>query len=204
MDAKISDKKYLVMLVLVFLAVVVWSAINPFGRGIWYVEISSVLIVFFALIFTYSKFQFSKTSYTIIFAWLILHTIGAHYSFELVPFDFITELFNFSRNNFDRLAHFIIGLNSFCVAEFFLKTKKVSSVGVAAFVGILFIMAMANAWELIEWIYAALDGGEVGAAFLGSQGDIWDAQKDMLADTLGAFLGAFLFMILYRNPKKKS
>ena len=54
--------------------------------------------------------------------------------------------------------------------------------------GTLAIMAMANAWELIEWIYAEIDGGKVGAAFLGSQGDIWDAQKDMLADNLGVWL----------------
>jgi len=203
MNLKTSDKKYLLGLIVFLIILFVWSAINPFGRGIWYVEISSVLIVFFSLLFTYPIFQFSKTSYTIISMWLVLHTIGAHYSFELVPFGFITDLFDFSRNHFDRFAHFVIGLNAFCVAEYFFKTKKVSTKGVAAFVGILFIMAMANAWELIEWIYAVLDGGEVGAAFLGSQGDIWDAQKDMLADTLGAILGSTLFMILYKNQNQE-
>ena len=63
----------------------------------------------------------------------------------------------------------------------------------AIFFGIIFIMAMANAWELVEWIYAEVDGGSAGQAFLGSQGDIWDAQKDMLMDTLGACLGSLLF-----------
>ena len=67
--------------------------------------------------------------------------------------------------------------------------------------GVLFIMALANAWELIEWSYAVIDGGDVGLAFLGSQGDVWDAQKDMLADTLGAILGSSLFVLL--NSKKK-
>ena len=67
--------------------------------------------------------------------------------------------------------------------------------------GVLFIMALANAWELIEWSYAVIDGGDIGLAFLGSQVDVQDAQKDMLADTLGAILGSGLFVLL--NSKKK-
>ena len=67
--------------------------------------------------------------------------------------------------------------------------------------GVLFIMALANAWELIEWSYAVIDGGDVGLAFLGSQVDVQDAQKDMLPDTLGAILGSGLFVLL--NSKKK-
>ena len=67
--------------------------------------------------------------------------------------------------------------------------------------GVLFIMALANAWELIEWSYAVIDGGDIGLAFLGSQVDVQDAQKDVLADTLGAILGSSLFVLL--NSKKK-
>ena len=67
--------------------------------------------------------------------------------------------------------------------------------------GVLFIIALANAWELIEWSYAVIDGGDIGLAFLGSQVDVQDAQKDMLADTLGAILGSGLFVLL--NSKKK-
>ena len=93
----------------------------------WKVEITSVLVVFVALIVTYPFFKFSNTAYFIVFLWLSLHIIGAHYSFELVPFDFITNLFNFSRNRFDRFVHFIIGINSFGVAEFLFRKKKVNS-----------------------------------------------------------------------------
>ena len=78
--------------------------------------------------------------------------------------------------------------------------NELSGVVFAAFAGILFIMALANAWELIEWGYAEADGGEVGAAFLGSQGDVWDAQKDMLCDTLGAVFAAFIFLANFRLP----
>ena len=189
-----------VILLLLLSILIIWSYINPFDIKVWYVEISSVLIVTLALVLTYRFFKFSNTAYFIVFLWLVLHTVGAHYSFERVPFDFFTSLFGFTRNNFDRFAHFIIGINAFGVAEFLFRTRRVNSVKVAAFFGVIFIMALANAWELIEWIYAEIDGGEVGVAFLGSQGDIWDAQKDMLADTLGAILGAFIF--LYCNRSK--
>lgn len=181
------------------IAVFVWSAINPFGRDIWWVEMSSVLLVFFVLLGSYFKFQFSNFSYAIVSVWLIMHAIGAHYTFERVPFDFITNLFGFERNHYDRIAHFAIGFNSFCVAEFFFRKNYTCSARVAAFVGVCFIMAMANAWELIEWSYAELDGGEVGAAFLGSQGDVWDAQKDMLCDTLGALCAVPLFLYKFRK-----
>ncbi len=191
--------KFLITLTCTLAGVFVWSGISPYNRGIWYVEISSVLIVFFALIFTHKKFLFSNTSYFIVSLWLAMHAIGAKYSFELVPFDWVTNLFGFERNHYDRVAHFVIGLNAYGVAEFLFRTKRANSIKAAGFFGVLFIMAMANAWELIEWSYAEIDGGEVGAAFLGSQGDVWDAQKDMLADTLGAISSYFIFTLLNKK-----
>ena len=67
------------------------------------------------------------------------------------------------------------------------------SAGFAAFFAVMTTVAMAGVWEIVEWLYAAIDGGEVGAAFLGSQGDVWDAQKDILCDTLGALCAAVLY-----------
>lgn len=185
-------------LAILIIGVIVWSGIAPYDMGVWYVEIASVLIVFIGLILTYKNFKFSNISYFIISMWLIMHSIGAKYSFELVPFDTITNLFGFERNHYDRVAHFVIGMNSFGVAEYVFRKGFVNSARVAAFFGIIFIMALANAWELIEWAYAELDGGEVGAAFLGSQGDIWDAQKDMLCDTLGAIFASMIFPLCVR------
>lgn len=190
---------FVVFLAAALVAAFVWSGINPYSRGVWYVEISSVLIVFLALVFTFKKFRFSNASYAIISVWLFMHTVGAHYSFELVPFGFITDLFGFERNHYDRVAHFAIGLNAYGVAEFVLRKSVVNSAKAAAFFGVLFIMAMANAWELIEWGYAEADGGEVGAAFLGSQGDVWDAQKDMLCDSIGAAISAFAFVFFAKR-----
>ena len=91
------------------------------------------------------------------------------------------------------MAHFTIGCSSFLISEFVFRKKLVSGKALSALFGIIFIMALADFWELVEWSYAEIDGGDAGAAFLGSQGDIWDAQKDMLMDTLGAMLGSTLF-----------
>lgn len=197
-----KQKNIPLILLIILTALAVWSYIDAYDRSVWHVEMASVLTVGGLLVITYPFFKFSNTSYIIVSLWLAMHTIGAHYTFERVPFDWVSDLIGSSRNHYDRVAHFVIGLNSFCVAEWFQKTGKAKGLGVCAFIGVIFIMAMANAWELIEWAYAEIDGGSTGAAFLGSQGDIWDAQKDMLADTLGAVCAAIFF--IWKNGAKQS
>ena len=96
----------------------------------------------------------------------------------------------------------MVGCGAIAVCELVYRNKWVSGKGMASLFGIIFIMALANFWELVEWIYAEVDGGSAGLAFLGSQGDIWDAQKDMLMDTLGAFLGSLLFYFTTPTRKK--
>ena len=171
-----------------------------YDEQVWWTEMSSVafLLVLFGL--TYQKFRFSNLAYFILFVWMVMQVIGAQYTFERVPFDFVTNLFGFERNHYDRMAHFTVGCSSYLISEFVYRKHFVSGKAMAIFFGIIFIMAMANAWELVEWIYAEVDGGSAGQAFLGSQGDIWDAQKDMLMDTLGACLGSLLFYFF--TPKK--
>ena len=180
----------------VLAAIYAWSAICPADRSVWHVEMAAVLIVSIALALTARRFRFSNTAYFIVSLWLALHAIGAHYTFEKVPFGLISDAFGFERNHFDRVAHFVIGLNAFLAAEYFWRKGYVSMPCIAALIGILSIMGMSAAWEIIEWLYAVADGGATGAAFLGSQGDIWDAQQDMLADTLGAMLGSAFFLFL--------
>jgi putative membrane protein len=190
--------------ILLLVAVYAWSAVNPAERAVWWVEMASVLAISALLLVSSRWFRFSNTSYAIVSLWLIMHSIGAHYTFEKVPFDWVSNAFGFERNHYDRVAHFVIGINAFLFAEFAYRKDWLRTPLLAATVGLAAIMAMAAAWEIIEWLYAAMDGGEVGAAFLGSQGDVWDAQKDMLADTLGAILGAGLFLTLHRvvSPTK--
>ncbi|HDL1722856.1 TPA: DUF2238 domain-containing protein, partial [Mannheimia haemolytica] len=155
-------------------------------------------IVFALLIITYPKFQFSGLAYFLMSLWLIMHLIGAKYTFANVPFEwanqFLTPILGEDRNHFDRVAHYIIGFYSFPMAEWLLRKRK-CGMGVAFFFSLFFIMSVAAAYEIIEWQYAVIEGGNAGVEFLGSQGDIWDAQKDMLADTLGALTALMIYLI---------
>ena len=185
-------------------ALIVWSGINPSDRAVWYAEIIPVSTVFVALIATYRRFRFSNLAYIFMSFWLIMHTIGAHYTFADVPFDWANRLLapflGEGRNHFDRVGHYIIGFYAYPMAEWLLR-RKLCRPTLALFFSLFFIMSVAAAYEVIEWQYAVIDGGEAGLEVLGSQGDIWDAQKDILADTLGALTSLLIF--LFTRPDKK-
>ncbi len=199
-----KDKKFLAALLIVLLIETIWSACFPYDVQVWWTEFLTAFFLIALFVGTYKKFQFSNLSYFLIFLFCFLQIIGAHYTFERVPFDSITQFFGFERNHYDRIAHFTIGLSGFLVSEFVWRKKIVPSFKFAAFFGIVFIMAVANFWELVEWTYAEIDGGSAGLAFLGSQGDIWDAQKDMLMDTLGSIVGCGLFCWYFRKRKPEN
>ena len=179
---------------LILLGLSVWSAINPYDRQVWWTEMSTVFVLLAVFGCLYRRLQLSVGSYFFIFLWCWLQVIGAHYTFELVPFEGVGNIFGFERNHYDRLAHFVVGLNAVGIAELLWRYRGAPSARTASIYSVVIIMAVANFWELVEWIYAEIDGGSAGLAFLGSQGDVWDAQKDMLMDTLGALLGAGIFL----------
>ena len=138
------------------------------------------------------------------FVLIYLHTIGGHYTFALVPFDAVTNFFDFSRNHFDRIAHFSVGFYAFAVAEWLWMKKMVTNKFLLFTYPIFLIATIAMTYELVEWIYAAKSTNVADAmAYLGSQGDLWDAQKDMLADTLGAIFATGIFFTIHKlwtNP----
>ena len=188
-------------LLLVFIGLTCWSAINPHDTQVWWTEMSVALLPVGALVLSYRRFRFSDTAYIILGSWCFIQVIGAHYTFELVPFDFVSNLFGFERNHYDRLAHFIVGMGGIAVAELLWRCRLVNGVRTAAVFSVVFILAIAGFWELVEWIYAEIDGGDAGQAFLGSQGDEWDAHKDMVQDTLGGILAALIFYWQNRGQK---
>ncbi len=176
-------------------------AISPVDRPTWFVENLTVWILIAVILILYARnIRFSNVAYLFTFVLIYLHTIGGHYTFALVPFDFVTNLFGFERNHFDRIAHFSVGFYAFPIAEW-LYTKRLVANRFLLFTYPVFVIGMvALSYEVIEWIYAALANPEAGIAYLGSQGDIWDAQKDMLADTLGALVATGVFFFT-RKPK---
>ncbi|HAN04386.1 MAG: hypothetical protein A2X29_07220 [Elusimicrobia bacterium GWA2_64_40] len=190
-----------------FGAYLIWFAalaVNPYSREVWFAENLPMVIIVAALAATYSRFAFSDTSYVMMSVLLFLHTAGGHYTFERVPFGAVTDLFGFTRNHFDRIAHFSVGFYAYPIAEFIFRKGYTRSRGLLAFTGITAIFTVAAVYEIIEWWYAAAADPAAGIAFLGSQGDIWDAQRDMLADGLGSICASALFLLRYDmgSPQK--
>jgi len=195
-------KWYPHLLAIVFSITFIALGVNPVDRDVWIVEVIPIVITFLILLTTFNKFRFSNYSYTLMALWMFWHTVGGHYTFANVPFDFVTELFGFERNNFDRIGHFIIAFYAFPMAELVVRQKWAGPI-LASFFGLFFVVTIATSYEVIEWLYAVTDGGEAGMEFLGSQGDVWDAQKDMLADTLGAIFSLVLFWFIRPDLVKK-
>ena len=174
-------------------------AINPFSREVWVAEnIPIVLIVLYLLFLYWRGVQFSNTGYAMMSVLIFMHTVGGHFTFERVPFDWFNDFFGFERNMYDRVAHFSVGFFAYPIAEYLANRSLVNSRVLVYLVPLLFIISVAAGYEMIEWWFAATYGGDAGAAFLGSQGDIWDAQKDMLMDTMGAVTALTVFFTRYR------
>lgn len=189
------QNKFLRGLLAVYVILFAVLAFNPIDRMTWFVENLTVWIILGVILLLYAKkIRFSNVAYALMFVLIYLHTIGGHWTFALVPFDFITNLFDFQRNHFDRIAHFSVGFYAFAIAEL-LYTKKLVANRFLLFTYPVFAIAtIAMSYELVEWLYAAGNSPEAAMAYLGSQGDIWDAQKDMLADTLGAIVATCFFL----------
>jgi putative membrane protein len=181
----------------------VLSGIAPASRAVWLTEMFWAWGLVAILLVTFRKFRFSGVAYACFFVWCILQIIGAHWTFEHVPMQWLTEPLGLTRNPYDRIAHFVVGWFAFPLAELYWRKGWARSVAASAFFAVMTTVAMAGIWEIVEWLYAAIDGGEAGAAFLGSQGDEWDAQKDILCDTLGAVCSAALFMVLNLKERNK-
>lgn len=181
-----------------YIVLFIVCAVSPYDRSVWVAEnVPIVLLV--ALVVVVARYQpFSRTAYICMFVLPVLHTIGGHYTFERVPFDLVTNAFGFERNHYDRLAHFSVGLYAYAIAEFLVSRGLVAGRRMASVFAVCAIFTVASAYEIFEWIYAITAESSAGNAVLGSQGDIWDAQKDMLADGLGALFAATCF-VLSRN-----
>lgn len=177
-------------------------AISPHDRAVWWAENIPVLVIVSLLVLISRGFRFSNTSYVLMTFFIVLHTIGGHYTFERVPFGAVSQFFGFERNHFDRLAHFSVGFYAYPIAEFLLVRRLVHSRWIVALFPVFAIVTVAGAYEIIEWQYALNSDPAAGIAVLGSQGDIWDAQKDILADTLGAMLAMVLFFLHNKEELK--
>ncbi|OHA32145.1 MAG: hypothetical protein A2928_00415 [Candidatus Taylorbacteria bacterium RIFCSPLOWO2_01_FULL_45_15b] len=180
-----------------------WAAYKPLYRDDWLLE-NYLVFVAVPLIFIVGRyFKLSSVSYTLITIFLILHVIGSHYTYAEVPIgEILKDWFNTERNMYDRLVHFGFGfLLAYPAREVFVRLSQVKG-----FWGYYFpldvVLAGSAFYEIIEWLAAQKVDAEAGLAFLGSQGDIWDAQKDMLVAGIGAFIAMLIIFLINRRFNK--
>lgn len=185
------------MLLAAFAVVWILSARDSWYPSDWWLENVLVFIGIPALILIHRKGSLSRLSYSLIFAFLCLHELGAHYTYAEVPYDkwlkaltgtSLNEMLGWDRNHFDRLIHFLWGgLLTLPIRELVMRSGR-SRGFMSYFVPFLVIVASSTIYELIEWQAALLFGGDLGMAYLGTQGDIWDAHKDTTLAISGGFV----------------
>ena len=190
-------RRTLLILTAIFAVLWIVLAINPHDRADWALENALVVAFGIGMAVSAKQFVFSRISYSLIFVFLCLHIVGAHYTYSEVPYDAawkaltgstLNSQLGLERNHFDRLVHFSYGLLlAYPLRELFLRVADVRGFW-GYFLPLDFTLATSALFELFEWAAASLFGGELGVAYLGSQGDIWDAQKDMALAGLGALV----------------
>lgn len=180
-----------------------WSAIAPVNRRDWFLENLLTLALVMLLLLTYRRFQFSRLSYCLMTVFMMLHAVGAHYTYAEVPFGFwLKDLFALSRNPFDRLVHFAYGaLLVYPAREALMRLAGIGGLWSYSLPASA-ILAQSGLFEIIESIVAALVSPELGSAYLGTQGDEWDAQKDMASAFSGAALAMIFTFILSKAGAK--
>ena len=189
--------RYVATIAAVFALIWLGLAIEPRHRADWALENALVVVAVPVLALAYRRRALSRVSYTLVFVFLTLHAVGAHYTYSEVPYDAwiraltgqsLDATLGWQRNNFDRLVHFAYGL----LLTYPVREVVVRATGLRGFWGYFLpmdlTMSTSATYELIEWGAAMVFGGDLGIAYVGAQGDPWDAQKDMWLAVLGAVL----------------
>lgn len=189
------------IITVLFLVIWVWSAINPVSPADWIIENIPVFAFVIFAVFARKIFRFSDTSYAFIAIFLALHLMGAHYTYEKVPFGFTLEdWLGSTRNMYDRLVHFSFGFLLLLPARELLRSFVTVPRSWSYFFSISAILAGAALYEIFEWIAASFLAPALSIAFIGSQGDIWDTQKDMAMALFGAL--AMVVVVVLRKRYK--
>ena len=199
-------KKALLWL-MVFFAVLIWSAIHPKDYFTWFLEVVPALIGLVILTLTYKKFPLTPLVYILILIHSIVLMVGGHYTYAEVPlFDTLKEIFDMGRNNYDKVGHFMQGFAPAMVTrEIVIRQEVINGTAWRNFFIICFVLAFSAFYELIEWAVAEMSG-EGADAFLGTQGYMWDTQSDMAWALFGAILALMLLSAYHDRElhKKKN
>jgi putative membrane protein len=203
--------RYPLTLLVLFMLLATALAFGPVDRGAWALEKALAVVGDLGLVATYRTVPLSKVSYTTIFVFLVLHEIGAHYTYALVPYDEwftsltgrgLNERLGFERNHYDRLVHFAYGLLlAYPIRELVVRIGNLRGFW-GYFIPLDVVMSTSMVYELVEWAAAEVFGGDLGMAYLGTQGDVWDAHKDMLLASLGGALALSITAAIHRRLQR--
>jgi putative membrane protein len=201
-DARPS--RYEITLLVLVLAVLLWSGIAPADRFTWVMEVFPVLIAVPVLLATYKRFRFTPLVYTLIAIHASILMLGGKYTYAEVPLGFWMErVFGFTRNNYDRIGHFAQGFVPALVArEILSRNSPLKGSRWLPFLVICFCLAFSAFYEFIEW-WTALAKGASADAFLGTQGDPWDTQWDMFYAFIGAITGLVLLSRVHERQLRE-
>lgn len=188
---------WMISCLVLFLGLWMSTLVGTTDLNNWFLENALVFICLAVLFFTYKWHQFSDLSYLLLFIYLCLHVYGAMFTYAENPFGYwLKDTFHWQRNHYDRIVHFSFGfLLAYPMREVFISWLKFPS-WVGWVLPIEITLSVSGLYELIEWAVADVFFPEQGVAYLGTQGDIWDAQKDMFVATLGAILATSIVSAL--------
>lgn len=178
-----------ILWLVIFFSVLAWSAHAPKHWPTWWLEVAPALIGLAVLVYTRRRFPLTPLAYALILIHSVILMIGGHYTYAEVPlFDSLRAVFDWQRNNYDKVGHFAQGFVPALIArEIFLRLNVVARPAWRAFLIVSVCLALSASYELIEW-GVALASGDDAVAFLATQGDPWDTQSDMAWATVGALL----------------
>jgi putative membrane protein len=181
-------------LIFLFFAGLIISAIHPHDYFTWILEVFPGIIGFVILVLTYKRFQFGSLTYVMILLHCFVLFIGGHYTYAMVPaFDWLRDVFHQTRNNYDKVGHFFQGfVPAMIVRELFIRRHVIQKKSWLPYLVICVCGTISLLYELLEWL-VSVTSGNAGDSFLGTQGDIWDTQSDMLFAIIGASCMVLLF-----------
>jgi putative membrane protein len=180
-------------LFVIFLGVLLWSAWHPHDYFTWILEVFPALIGIALLFATHRRFPLTPLLLVLLTLHAIILMVGGHYTYAKVPLGFwMQDAFGFARNHYDRIGHLAQGFVPAILArEIFIRRRVVNGRGWLFAIVVSICLAFSALYELLEWT-VSITSGSAGDSFLGTQGDIWDTQKDMLLATIGAIAAQVL------------
>jgi putative membrane protein len=178
--------------------VLAWSGVGPHDRFTWFLEVAPVLVGLPILIAIYRRFRFTSLAYTLIAIHAVILMVGGHYTYAEVPLGYwLQDWLGFARNHYDRIGHLAQGfIPAIVVREILIRRSPLRRSRWVPFVVVSICLAFSAFYELIEW-WTAVATGEAAEAFLGTQGDVWDTQWDMMLALIGAILALFMLSRLH-------